>query len=359
MTSILYRVERNPLTKSGSYKLRFLPQGVAGYRQVAERVALKHPGASVEQIMNHLKSAFDEINGLLAEGMQVTLEDALTFQPSFRVRLDHPDDPLPPMDELLRLSVSATRPFVKALQDAAELERVSSEEKAPSILSASDTTLELNNVLDPAGVLRLTGSHLFFDRDDPESKCVLAGTRNGSRTQSRFADISNSEILVVPSVPAQANPWNNEYTVSITTRYTAHGSLRTGTYGRMLRSPLSVDMSSLGETGAGILTDNADAPYASVIGGTATEDERLRIRADYNQQTDQLTFALLALDRNGPTGLMVPVPGNGEYTLPGFAGSAVSALEIEVTLYEDLKAMIRNKYDSRVEDILNVQAEQG
>ncbi len=155
MAPIQYRVELNPLTKPASYKLRFLAQQTAGYDEVAAQVALKNPGLSAEQIKNHLKSALAEIAEMLAEGMQVTLEEALTFRPSFHARLTTPDETLPPIDKLLRVSVSATRPFVKAVQDAADLERVATGEKMPSILSASDTGLELNNVLNPAGVLRL------------------------------------------------------------------------------------------------------------------------------------------------------------------------------------------------------------
>jgi hypothetical protein len=45
---------------------------------------------------------------------KVTLEEAFTFAPSFHASLASPeDDPLPPMDELLRISISATRPFVQ------------------------------------------------------------------------------------------------------------------------------------------------------------------------------------------------------------------------------------------------------
>ena len=39
--AIHYRIELNPLTKSASYKLRFMPQGTAGYDEVAKRVAQK------------------------------------------------------------------------------------------------------------------------------------------------------------------------------------------------------------------------------------------------------------------------------------------------------------------------------
>ncbi len=355
MASVQYRVELNPLTKPASYKVRFLPQQTAGYDEVAARVALKNPGLSAEQIRNHLKSALEEIAEMLAEGMQVTLEEAITFRPSFHARLTAPDEPLPPMDELLRVSVSATRPFVRTVQAAADLERVATEEKAPSILSAADTTLELNNVLNPEGVLRLTGGNLFFDRHDPDCRCLIRGTESGRRVQNRFASISNSEILAVPNIPAQTDPWNNEYTVSVTTRYTEHGSLRTGTYGRKLRSPLTVagiDYDPPEETG--ILTGSAAAPYVSITGGTIASAEQLRIEAEHNLEGDHLVFKLLDLRDGGEEGLMVPMTGNGECTLPGFAGSAVSALEIRVNDYAGLKEMVCNDYDGRLVDILDV-----
>lgn len=46
MQGIHYRIERNPLTKPASYRLRFIPQGVVGYDELAARIALKNPGSS-------------------------------------------------------------------------------------------------------------------------------------------------------------------------------------------------------------------------------------------------------------------------------------------------------------------------
>jgi hypothetical protein len=43
-----------------------------------------------------------------------------------------------------------------------------------------------------------------------------------------------------PDIPTQADPWNNEYTVSISTQYTEHETVRKGVYERMLRSPLTM-----------------------------------------------------------------------------------------------------------------------
>ena len=355
MGTVQYRVEPNPLTKPASYKLRFLPKQTVGYDELAAALA-KDTGLSVEQARAFLQATVKNIQEMICNGMQVTLEDAFTFCPSLRGRLNSPDEPLPSNDKVLRVSVSATSPMLQYVQQNVTLVRVATEQKAPSILSAADTTLELNNVLNPDGVLRLTGSNLAFDRSSPDCRCLIIGTQSGSTEQTQFAGISDSEVLLVPHIPAQANPWNNEYTVSITTRYTEHGSLRTGTYGRKLRSPLTaVNLSHPNPPETGILTGSAASAYVSIIGCTISADERLRIQVDASVQENQLSFRLVAMQDGGAIGGMVPVTANGEFTLPGFAGSAVSSLQIRVDDYAALRAMIRNDYDSRLVDILDLQ----
>ena len=354
--AIHYRIERNPLTKPASYRLRFLPQGTAGYNEVAERVALKNPGSSVEQIRNHLQSGMNEIIEMVFEGLQVTLENALTFRPSFHARLATPDAPLPPIKELLGLNISASRPLVREIQAGAHLVREAWTEKVPTILAAADTVTGLNNVLNPQGVLRLTGNNLAFVWTNPDNRCVLAGTESGSEVQSQFADITEREVLLVPHIPAQSNPWNNEYTVSISTRYTEHGSIRTGTYSGRLRTPLSASIPGDGsQIDIGILTGSAATPYVSITGGTTTADERLRIQVEHNRQNDLLSFRLINMQDKGAAGTMIPVTGNGDYTLPGFTGSAVSSLEMRVNDYAALKTMVLNDYDGSLVDILNLK----
>ncbi len=82
---------------------------------------------------------------------------------------------------------------------------------------------------------------------------------------------------------------------------------------------------------------------------------RLRIQAVHNLEDDHLVFKLLDMRDGGAEGLMVPMTGNGECTLPGFAGAAVSTLEIRVNEYAGLKEMVRNDYDGRLVDILDVE----
>jgi len=355
MAPIQYRIEPNPMTTPGSYKLRFIPQGVNGYDEVAAAVALKNPNWPADMVKAVLKAGNEEIQDMNTNGFQVTYEDAFTFRPSFHARLDSPDDPLPPMDELLRVRVSASRPFVKAVQQDAHLERVEPQKKAPVLLSAEDTSLELNDVLNPDGVLRINGSNLLFDRKDPDSGCTIQGTRSGETLQTQFASISNTEVLVVPHIPTQDDPWNNEYILSLSTRYTENGSIRTGTYGRRLRTPL--DLSGFGSDTPheiGILTGNAPAPYVVATFAEMTADEQIRIQAIFDLADNRLTLSLQAMEKRGIAGDAVTVSGNGTYTLPGFSGSAVTSLTVRVDNYDDLISLIRSDYNGRIVDILEM-----
>jgi hypothetical protein len=116
-----------------------------------------------------------------------------------------------------------------------------------------------------------------------------------------------------------------------------------------------LEISHAHSANTGILTGSAAAPYVSIIGCTISANERLRIQVDASVQENQLSFRLVAMQDGGAIGGMVPVTANGEFTLPGFAGSAVSSLQIRVDDYAALRAMIRNDYDSRLVDILDLQ----
>ena len=355
MSSVKYRVERNPLTKPESYRLRFMPQWVAGSNEIASELS-ERTGMTQEQSVSCLKSLVEIFRHLLANGVQITLEEVLTLRPSLHARLTTPDEPLPPIEDLLRLNASISRPFTQSVQQQVELERVPWKEKVPSILSATDTRLRLNNVLNPEGVLRLSGSNLFFNWEADNVNCTIAGTQSGSIVQRQFADITDREVLVVPNIPAQANPWNNEYTISITTQYTQHGSTRTGVYGHKLRTPILVPGLSADPTPeTGILTDNAASAYVSINGGELTADTRLRIAVEYDQANNHLIFRLLAIQDGAGQGTITPVTENGEYLLPGFTGSPLGSLDLTVNDYASLKTMVQENYDGRLVDILDLR----
>ena len=353
MTTIQWRPAVNALTTPSSYKMLFLPRNVVDSRELASRMAAELPNYTVEEMGTILATRNKIIRQSLINGEQVTEENNITYSLSFTARLDSPYDTPPPIEECLQVRIHPSPPFVAEVRHEGNLERLSQDKKLPLISTAEDTLLKLDNVLNPNGVLRLTGEDLFFDEEQGMGECVIQGTESGRAVQSRLNLVSNSAIMLMPDVPAQAQPWNNEYTISVTTHYTEHGTPRTGTYERMLRTPLTIN--GFGEE-TGILTDNAAAPYVALTGGTASEDTRLRVQVLQDLTEEQLLFSLLDMKEGGTAGATVMVRQNGDYTLPGFSGSPLSSLTIRIDDYAALWDMIRNSYSGRLLDVLDVKS---
>jgi hypothetical protein len=357
MATIQWRPEINALTVPQSYWIRFMPRNTAGRKDIAADIARTHPHFNEADILTILQAHDEAVQTRLVNGEQVTMEGSFSYFLSFTGRLDSADDPLPPLDDCLHVSVRVSQAFLDTLRRDGQAERLPEEKKLPLISSAQDSLLKLKDVLNPDGALLLTGDNLAFDQTAPDAgQCVIAGTQSGSIVQTRLLRVEQSEILLMPEIPAQAHPWNNEYTVSISTRYSERGTLRTGSYGRMLRSPLTVGkMGHPNPPEVGILTGKAAAAYVSVTGGSVSANETLRIQVILDQRADALLFSLLDMQEGGKTGAAVTVTANGSVTLPGFAGSAVTNLTVRVNNYAGLKEMLRNDYGSRMADVLKVE----
>jgi len=353
MSTVQWRSYENALTTPRSYKPQVIPKDTNGYKELSEAISLENPLWSTDLVESILRKRDENIMKMLLNGDQVSLENTFTYHITLAARLDEPDDPLPPASECVRVKVYAARAFVEEVQQKVQLERLPPIQKEPVIAGTQDTVFRLANVLNPDGLLRLSGTDLFFDPDDSETGCVLEGTRNGSINQTRFGSISNSEVQVIPDVPAQNNPWNNEYRVFVITRYTEHGSLRTGTYGRPLRTPLSVTLGN----GDGILSGADRNPLVTAGSGSLeAESTQVRIQAVLNSQSGELRLSLLDMRSNGEQADTVTVNGNGTYILPDLAGSGLSGLEVDVQNVAGLDDLVRTNYAGRMVDILNVQA---
>lgn len=351
MSTIQWRPEVNALTTPQSYWIRFVPRNVVDSEELAKRMAKAQPNYSEEEFRAFLNLRNEIIQDALINGEQVTEENAFIYTLSFTGRLDEPDDPLPDINECLQVRVRSSPTMTDAIRKAAKTERLPMNKKLPLINAAEDTLLKLDNVLNPQGVLQLTGNNLLFDPEGGSGKCVIKGTRNDRVVQTRFPSISNTMVMVMPEVPVQNDPWNNEYTISVSTYYSEHGSLRTGIYGRKLRSPLIVD-SFDHETG--ILTGKAASPNVSILGGDVSAPTNLRIRAVLDLREDVLLFSLIGMRPEDDTGPAVPVTGNNEYLLEGPAESPVTHLRVRVNSYAALKDMIRNDYSGSLIDVLHI-----
>ena len=351
MATIQWRPTVNALTTPVSYRMLFLPRNIVGTSELAARMAAELPNYSAEELRTILATRNQVVRESLINGEQVTEENCFTYSLSFTARLASADNAPPPIDQCLQVRVHASPPFVAEVRHAAQLERLSRDKKLPLINTAEDTLLKLDDVLNPDSVLRLTGEDLAFDAEQGTGECVIEGTESGRAVQTRLNLVSNTMIMLMPDIPAQSQPWNNEYTITVTTHYTTHGTARTGIYERMLRTPLTI---TLGDD-AGILTGSEASAYVTVTGGTASENTRLRIQVMQDLAEERLLLSLLDMKEGGAAGSEVMVTQNGEYTLNGFAGSTVSSLNITVNNYAGLWEMIRNNYSGRLIDVLDVQ----
>ncbi|MDU9048175.1 MAG: hypothetical protein Q3M30_04960 [Candidatus Electrothrix sp. Rat3] len=350
------KIEENALTVPRSYRIRFVPNNNVGTDDIAQEMCEIAPILTPDVAKIAMSAYHQTIRKNMINGNHVAVDDSLIYTLSLSGRLDNPDDPLPPVAESLHVRVQPTAGFMKEIHAQAKLERVSMTEKLPQINQIENSTLHLDNVLSSTDVLQLHGEHLGFDPQSGNGECVISGTRSGSAVQTQFGPISDTSIILIPTIPTQNDPWNNEYTLSLSMRFTEHGTLRTGTYRRRLRTPLAIP--GLGQQPppeAGILSSKAAAPNVVVTGGTLTADERLRIQVIQDLAEERLLFALLDMREDGATGEEVAVKENGTYSLPGFADSAVSSLEIRVDHYLALWSMIRNDYGGRLVDVLDVQ----
>jgi hypothetical protein len=350
MSTVQWRPYVNALTTPRSYKPQVIPKDTIGCKELSEAISRENPLWSTDLVESILRKRDEKVMDMLVNGNQVSLENTFTYHLTLSARLDAPDDPLPPAEECVRVKVYAARAFVEKVQQKVQMERLAPTEKAPVIAGTEDTVLRLANVLNPNGLLRLSGSDLFFDPDDAETGCVLEGTRSGRTVQTRFGPISNSEVLVMPDIPDQDDPWNNEYRVSIITQYTEHGSLRTGTYGRPLRTPLTVTPGS----GAGILSGSGTSPLVTVSGSLNASSTQVRIQAMLDSRSGELRLNLLDMRENGVQADTITVNGNGTYILPDLAGSPLAGLEVTVQDATGLEELVRTNYGGRLVDILQV-----
>jgi len=352
MATVQWRPEVNALTTPQSYRAVHVPRNVIGSSDLASAIVQKHPEWNTEMVQMVISEMMQEIQSALINGDQVTIANAFTFRLSFNARLSAPDAPLPPAEECVRVRVTASRPLAENVQRGVQLERTPMMEKLPLVNTAEDTVLGLNDVLNSQGLLRLRGTDLAFNPAQAGCRCMIEGTRNGRTAQTRFGLISNSTINLLPDIPAQDNPWNNEYLLSISTKYTENGTLRTGVYRRRLRSPLTVTQGQQ----TGIFTDRSSSPHVIVTGVTLTgPGESLRAQAVLDLRDSFLLLNLLDMHEGGRQGEAVKVTADGPVVLQGFAGSQVTSMNLTVNSFTQLVSMIRSSYSGRLVDVLLVR----
>ena len=348
------KLEVNALTTPQSYRIRFIPNNHLGSDEIAAGMAEINPALTPELAKAAISALVQTIQKELINGNHINLDNSIIFTLTFPGRVDELEGQLPPVEETLHVQIHVTANYLKNIHHKAKLAREDMTEKLPLITQAEDATLRLNDVISSTGIFQLTGKNLAFDPRLGNGECVISGTRSGRVVQTQFGPIGDSSIILIPIIPAQEDQWNNEYTLSLAVRYTENGTLRTTTYRRRLRTPLVIQGLSF-ETGPGILTDNATAPYVRIQEGEATASLMVRIEATVDSRTDELFLRLLDMTEHGQAGERVKITENTTYILPGFSGSALSSLTVAFDNAAQLTTMVRTQYANQVVDVLDIR----
>lgn len=353
MASILWKVEPNKLTNPASYRARQVARTTLDYTGVSSAISARNPQWTADLVESVLRQLREEVVMQLANGNAINLENFLKFAITIQARLSTPVSPLPPLSTCLGVQANASKTLRDDVRNGASAEKVSGTEKAPVILSVVDVTTGLQDVIIGGTSLRLNGTDMYFDNTITGAECVIRGTRSGSTVQTNFGKRANSEIILVADYLGQNYSHNNEYEIAVTTRYTQNGNLRTGTYNKRLRAPLLVALSALP---TGILSSVENTPLVSVTNGTVSTAQQVRIQAVINAQDQILRISLLDMIEGGVVGNSVIIDGEGTFTVPGYNGSTVTSLTLDVNHYDALYTLVHTVYNNRLIDILDVQA---
>ena len=146
MSTIQWRAEVNALTVPLSYKIRFMPRNVINTNDLAAEIVQDNPTCNKNLARSIISSLMRRIEKNLINGNQVTIDDSFSFGLSFTGRLDEPDDPLPPIEEMLHVKVRASANLLKEIRYQAKLERLPMTERSPVINAVEDTRLHLDDL---------------------------------------------------------------------------------------------------------------------------------------------------------------------------------------------------------------------
>ncbi len=299
---IQYKVIPNFLTKPPSYTARPVPQNTLDYDALAEQIHLHNPTIPVATAKAVLEAFRDEVIRQLADGNTINLAGFVSFVVSLPVRLDQPNDNLPPNPIDVKAKPSVV--LKQEIAQQAKYVRLPYTEKSPDIITAYDTNTNFANWIRADHGFRLDGSNIGFDGTDPTQGVFLTDADGHLVQQTKISLNNPSKIIITPDFGGEpAVSPNVEKTIAVRSRYTKNGQLRTGEYSKHLRS---TNVVTAQQPKLFVVGDNTDSPL--VVSRYRGDQVICRFEAVY--RTDgQISLAVGPLE--GALGPEVIIPPTG------------------------------------------------
>lgn len=325
--AIGYYLALNALTNPPSYSGRVVPNQILGYDQIAAQINLRNPTIPVQTAKSVLEAFANEVKIQLADGNTVNLTNFCSFVVTMPIKLETPNDPLP--SNPINISAKPSTPFKDAVKTAATYTRLPTPIKAPTISASYDSSTSVEGFVRNGWGLTIAGTNLRFDPTDATQGVFLLSQAGNDIRQENISLNDPSRLIVIPGLDPAVQPAGAasvEHVLSVRSKYTDNGTLRTGGYGKKLRTK-----NMISDTNKKLFVTGTATSGPAVVKTYAGSAVDCRILAQV--KTDgSLTLSIGSM--TGSFGQEMTVAANGDYTLAGLAADVV----VTVSDYEALAA---------------------
>ncbi len=323
--AVEYAITSNALTTPPSYGARPAPKQILGFDEIARQINIHNPTIPEATAKSVLEAFREEIVFQLAEGNTVNMKGFVSFVVSMKIRLENPTDPLPvnPID----IKAKPSAPFKTAIRQAATYFRLPAVTKAPNIIAAIDTNTQIDGYVRNGFGSQVSGSNIGFNAAAADEGIFLLSPAGNSTQQTNLSLNNPSNLIFIPLLDVAAGPAGAnsvEQILTVKSRYTASGQLRSGTYGKPMRN-------------VNVVTDGAISVFVTgaAASGPATVTSYVGAQVDARivaqiKPSGELTLSVGTLA--GVFGQELTVLANGAYVLTGLAADVEVTVSDLVTL---------------------------
>lgn len=335
---IEYNVVENLLTSPPSYSMRAVPKLIHTFDSLAREINIHNPTIPTITAKSVLEAFRAEVIYQLSIGNTINLENFISIVASLPGRLVNATDPIPvdAVDVKAKPSITLKTEVI----EAATYTRLGYPTKNPSIVQEIETNSGLLNYVTQGSPMRINGTNIGFDTSDIELGVTLKLVADDSLIdQTNIALSDPSQVVVIADLEEQevaANLGAVEYLLSIASRYTTNGQVRTGTFAKTLRCKNILENGvnqNVFVVGSGAVSANAtiDVYAGTDINALAV----LQIRP-----TGELMLSIGALIAGlGGQGAQVQITGDGSFICTDGLSDPVTFIVSDFdTLYEDVES---------------------
>jgi len=298
--SLTYELKANKLTIPPSYSALARPVTILGYDELSYQIHVNNRTIPQETARAVLEAFRAEVLRQISEGNSILLEKFISITPSLRGNL--PDVTSSINSDFLHLAGKIAVPLRDEIRNAISFQKLPFQQVAPQILAGIDTNYAIKNLVRDGFGCRIDGSKMAFDPSDVNQGVFLESQAGNNIRQTNISLADPGKIIFIPAVDEAAGPAGAasvEQLLTVVTKYTENGDLRTGSYGQPMRgvnvvtdANIQLFVSGTAATGPVTATGYTGSQVDAVILGQIKNDQSLvlSIGAMGGSQGDQVTI---------------------------------------------------------------------